>query len=105
MEPPGSPRRRFTRLFSAQLAALHHGGILLLETLIQTLRALEVLVNAAHQALLFPVGQGLGGEIVHAVIKAPLNHLGIHLQFDRDKSVCCGFGGGPKLESKTVRGE
>jgi len=67
-------------LFAAQLAALHHGGVLLLESLVQALGALQVLVDAAHDALLFAVDQGLGGEIVDAVIEAALDHLGVHLQ-------------------------
>lgn len=67
------------RLFAAQLTALHHSSILLLEPLVQALGALEVLVDAAHDALLFTVDQGLGGEIVDAVIEAALDHLGVHL--------------------------
>lgn len=39
-----------------------------------------MLVDAAHDALLFAVDQGLGGEIVDAVIEAALNHLGVHLE-------------------------
>lgn len=39
-----------------------------------------MLVDAAHDALLFAVDQGLGGEIVDAVIEAALDHLGVHLE-------------------------
>lgn len=67
-------------LFAAQLATLHHGSILLLESLVQALGALQVLVDAAHDALLFAVDEGLGGKIVDAVIEAALDHLGVHLQ-------------------------
>lgn len=78
--PSGSRISETKHLFAAQLAALHHGGVLLLEALVQTLGALEVLVDATHDALLFPVDQGLGGEIVDAVIEAALDHLGVHLE-------------------------
>jgi hypothetical protein len=78
--PLGSRQSNITRLFAAQLAALHHSSVLLLESLVQALRALEVLVDAAHDALLFAVDEGLGGEIVDAVIEAALDHLGVHLE-------------------------
>lgn len=70
------------RLFAAQLTALHHSSVLLLEPLVQALRALEVLVDAAHDALLFTVDQGLGGEIVDAVVETALDHLGVHLEIE-----------------------
>lgn len=38
-----------------------------------------MLIDAAHDALLFAVDQGLRGEIVDAVIEAALDHLGVHL--------------------------
>jgi hypothetical protein len=80
--PSGSQLSDIRRLFASQLAALHHGSVLFLESLVQALGTLEVLVDAAHDALLFTVDQGLGGEIVDAVIEAALDHLGIHLEGD-----------------------
>lgn len=42
-----------------------------------------MLVDATHDALLFAVDEGLGGEVVDAVVKTPLDHLGVHLQRKR----------------------
>jgi hypothetical protein len=61
-------------------AALHHCGILFLEALVQAGGALEVLVDAAHDASLLTVDQRLGGEVVDTVIEAALDHLGVHLK-------------------------
>ena len=58
---------------------MHHGRILFLEALVQALRALEVLVNAAHHAALLAVDEGLGCEVVDAVVEAALDELGVHL--------------------------
>lgn len=61
------------------LAALHHGRVLLLEALVQPGGSLQVLVHAAHHAALLAVDQGLGGEVVDAVVEAALHELGVHL--------------------------
>lgn len=68
------------RLVASHGATLHHGGVLLLEALVQPGGALEVLVNTAHNASLLAVDEGLGGEVVDTVIEAALNHLGVHLK-------------------------
>ena len=39
-----------------------------------------MLVNTAHDTLLLTVDKGLGGEIVDTVVKAALDHLGVHLE-------------------------
>lgn len=39
-----------------------------------------MLVDAAHDALLLSVDQGLGGEVIDAVIETPLHHFGVHLK-------------------------
>ena len=67
-------------LVASHGAALHHGGILLLEALVQPGGALEVLVDTAHDASLFAVNEGLGGEVIDTVIEAALDHLGVHLR-------------------------
>lgn len=68
-----------SNLLGGHGAALHHGGVLFLEALLQAGGALQVLVNAAHHTGFFAVDQGLGGEIGDTVIEAALDHLGIHL--------------------------
>lgn len=69
-------------------AGLHHGSVLLLESLVETGRALEVLVDATHDAGLFAVDEGLGGEVVDTVVEAALDHLGVHLKETRlDKCI------------------
>lgn len=62
---------------------MHHGRILFLEALVQALRALEVLVNAAHHAALLAVDEGLGCEVVDAVVEAALDELGVHLHDEK----------------------
>ena len=64
---------------AGHLATLHHGGILLLEALVQALGALQELVHAAEGAALLAGDQGLGGEVVDTVIEAALDELGVHL--------------------------
>lgn len=63
-----------------QLAALHHGGVLLLEALAQAGGALEELVDAAQHAAFLAGDEGLGGEVVDAVVEAALDELGVHLR-------------------------
>lgn len=74
-------------LTARHLPALHHGGILLLEPLVQTSRALEVLIDAAHDTLLLAVDEGLGGEIIDAVVETPLHHLGVHLDSQEHRQI------------------
>lgn len=66
-------------LVTTHLAALHHSSVLLLEPFVEAGRTLEVLVDAAHDAGLLTVDEGLGGEVVDTVVEAALNHLGVHL--------------------------
>lgn len=61
---------------------MHHGRVLFLEALVQTLRALKVLVDAAHHATLLAVDEGLGCEVVDAVVEAALDELGVHLMME-----------------------
>lgn len=68
-----------TRSSSWQLTRLHHARVLLLEALTQSLRSLHVLVHASHDASLFSWMQGLGCEVVNAIIEASLDKIGIHL--------------------------
>lgn len=67
------------QLSSRQLARLHHGGILFLEALAESRRALQVFVDAAENASLFAGNQGLGGEVVDAVVEAALHETRVHL--------------------------
>lgn len=46
-----------------------------------------MLVDTAHDTLLLTVDERLGGEVVHAVIEAALNHLGVHLSSEGIESV------------------
>lgn len=62
------------------MGTLHHSRVLFLESLVQPGRALQVLVNATKNALFFAVDEGLGGEIVDAVVETALDHLGVHLR-------------------------
>lgn len=73
-----------SHLFSTPL---HHGRVLFLEALVQALRALQVLVDAAHHAAFLAVDEGLGCEVVDAVVEAALDELGVHLH---DKMVSDG---------------
>lgn len=66
-------------LVTTHLTTLHHGSVLLLESFVQAGGALEVLVDTAHDAGLLTVDEGLGGEVVDAVVEAALDHLGVHL--------------------------
>jgi hypothetical protein len=66
-------------LSSRQLTGLHHGRILLLEPLAEPGRTLQVFVDTAENASLFPGNQALGGEVVDAVIEAALDETRIHL--------------------------
>ena len=68
------------------LCTLHHGRVLLLEPLVQPGGALQVLVDAAHDTLLFTIDEGLGGEVIDTVIKTALDHFGVHLE-QRARSV------------------
>jgi hypothetical protein len=70
-------------LVTTHLTTLHHGSVLLLESFVQAGGALEVLVDTAHDAGLLTVNEGLGGEVVDAVIEAALDHLGVHLEEER----------------------
>lgn len=74
----GLPSFRISCL-PAGLTALHHGSVLLLEALLQPGGALQVLVHTAHDALLLAVDERLGGEVINTVVKAALDHLGVHL--------------------------
>jgi len=67
-------------------ARLHHGSVLLLESLVQSGGALEVLVDTAHDASLLTVDERLGGEVIDTVIEATLNHLGVHLEGNEVRS-------------------
>lgn len=62
------------------LATLHHGRILLLESLVQSSGALQLFVDTAHHTLLLAVDQGFGGEVSDTVIETTLNHLRVHLE-------------------------
>lgn len=64
-------------------ASLCHGGILLLESLLEASGALQILINAAHDAGLFTVDERLGGEVIDTVVEAALDHLGVHLERDK----------------------
>jgi hypothetical protein len=66
-------------LSSWQLAGLHHGRILFLEPLTEPGRALQVFVDTAENASLFPGNQALGGKVVNAVIEAALDETRVHL--------------------------
>lgn len=64
---------------SHEATGLGHGGVLFLEPLTETLRALDELVDAAHGATLL-FGRELGrGEVVDAVLEAALDEVGVHL--------------------------
>lgn len=71
---------RTLKYLTLHRAGLHHGSVLLLESLVETGRALEVLVDATHDAGLLAVDEGLGGEVVDTVVEAALDHLGVHLE-------------------------
>ena len=58
---------------------LRHLRILLLKPLAETLRCLQELVHASHDATLFLALQTFRGEVVHAVVETPLNEVGVHL--------------------------
>lgn len=74
-------------LLAHHVSRLGHGGILLLEPLTKTLRALEELVDTAHDAA-FLLGVDLGrGEVIDTVFKALLNEVGVHLE-ERSASYC-----------------
>jgi hypothetical protein len=66
-------------LTSRHLARLHHGSILLLESLAQSLAALEILVDASHHTAFLSRDDRFGGEVVDAVIEAALDEAGIGL--------------------------
>lgn len=70
---------KITRLPSGQLSTLHHSGVLLLESFVQPAGSLQELVNATHNTSLLAGDEGLGGEVVDAVVEASLNELGVHL--------------------------
>lgn len=61
------------------LSLHHHGLVLFLEPLVQASRSLHELVDTTQDTALFAVDQGLGGEVVDAVIEAALDELGVHL--------------------------
>lgn len=66
-------------LSAGKAALLCHGSVLLLEALAESLRALEELVDAAHDAALLLGEKGLGGEVGDAVGEAALDEVGVHL--------------------------
>merc|ERR1712113_408087 len=66
-------------LSAGQAALLCHGSVLLLETLAKSLRALEELVDAAHNAALLLGEERLGGEVGDAVGEAALDEVGVHV--------------------------
>jgi hypothetical protein len=53
---------------------------LLLEAFSEASRALEILVDTPKDTALLTGDQGLGGEVVDAVVKATLDEPGVHLQ-------------------------
>ena len=62
------------------LSGLHHGCILLLKSLPYSLRTFQVLVYTLHDTTFFFRVERFCCKIVYAVIKAPLDHVGIHLK-------------------------
>lgn len=66
-------------LSAGKAALLCHGSVLLLEALAESLRALEELVDAAHDAALLLGEERLGGEVGDAVGEAALDEVGVHL--------------------------
>jgi hypothetical protein len=66
-------------LSAREAALLCHGGVLLLETLAESLGALEELVDAAHDAALLLGEKRLGGEVGDAVGEAALDEVRVHL--------------------------
>ena len=64
---------------TGQLSCLH-GSILLLKPGPKPLRALHVFVDTSHHAVLFSADEGLGSEIIDAVVEATLDKVGVHLQ-------------------------
>jgi len=61
-----------------KLSTLHHGRILLLEAFSEASRALEILVDTPKDTALLAGDQGLGGEVVDAVVEATLDEPGVH---------------------------
>jgi len=55
--------------------ALHHRGVLLLEAQSHPLRALHLLVDAAHNAPFLARAQGFGGKVGDAVFEATLDKV------------------------------
>lgn len=76
------------RLSAWQLAGLGHGGVLLLEAVAESLLALEVLIDATHNAALLSRGERLACEVVDAVIEAALDEVGVHLRGERSDGGC-----------------
>jgi hypothetical protein len=66
-------------LSSDRTAGLRHGGVLLLEPVAQSLRALHLLVDTSHDAAFFAGTEGLALEAVDAVVEAALDEVGVHL--------------------------
>ena len=64
---------------TGKLATLHHRSVLFLEALVETGRALQVLIDTAQDTLLFTIDEGFGSKVIHAVVKTALHHLGVHL--------------------------
>lgn len=62
------------------LAGLHHGSVLLLEALVDALGSLHELVEAAVHAAGFLRNEGLGGEVVDAVVEAALDNGRVDLR-------------------------
>ena len=76
-------------LSAGKAALLCHGSVLLLEALAESLRALEELVDAAHDAALLLGEKGLGGEVGDAVVEAALDEVRVHLQSGEGRLVLC----------------
>lgn len=72
---------------AGDLARLHHGGVLLLEALVDALGALHELVEASVDAALFFGDERLGGEVVDAVAEAALDERRVDLYGSGHRSV------------------
>jgi len=69
-------------LSSRKTSRLCHGCVLLLEPVAQSLRSFHVLVDASHNAALFPRSEGLALEAIDAVVETPLDKVRVHLMSD-----------------------
>ena len=84
------------------LARLHHLLVLLLEALAKALGGLHPLVDAAHDAALLALLEGLAGEVGDAVVEAALDKIRVclfHVLSAID--ACCSAGRSIKASSPT----